>query len=130
MAQDQKIRIMIVDDEPISLKMCDYILTNEGFATITAKSGMECLEILRGEYKPRIDLILLDIEMPDMNGLSTLSIIRQNESLKNHKVIFLTATATPETVAEAIKLGVNDYIKKPFDPQELIGKIKSALDNV
>ncbi len=123
-----KKRIMVVDDEPMTLKMCEYILQNEGFLVSTANSGRECLDYLRGEYTPKIDLILLDIEMPVLNGYTTLSTIRQIDGIKDIPVIFLTATATQQTVQAAIKLGVKDYIKKPFDPLELIAKIKNALE--
>lgn len=128
MENEEKKRILVVDDEPIALKMCEYVLNNEGFAVVTANSGRECLDYLRGEYAPKIDLILLDIEMPVLNGYTTLSTIRQNDMIKDIPVIFLTATATQQTVQAAIKLGVRDYIKKPFDPMELIAKIKSALN--
>lgn len=127
-ANGDKKRIMVVDDEPISVRMCEYILKSEGFSVIGTNSGRECLDLLRAQNAPNVDLILLDIEMPVLNGFTTLSTIRQTDSLCNIPVIFLTATATPETVQAAIKLGVKDYIKKPFDPHELISKIKAILN--
>ncbi len=123
----KKKRIMIVDDEPITIKMCEYILKRNEYDVVSAMSGRQCLDYLRNSDNPPVDLILLDIEMPILNGFNTLSSIRQAESLKHIPVMFLTATATQETVMEAIRLGVNSYLKKPFLPNELIEKVEALL---
>ncbi len=119
--------IMIVDDEPITIKMCEYILKRNDYDVVSAMSGRQCLDYLRNSDNPPVDLILLDIEMPILNGFNTLSSIRQAESLKHIPVMFLTATATQETVMEAIRLGVNSYLKKPFLPNELVEKVEELL---
>ncbi len=124
----KKKRIMIVDDEPITIKMCEYILKRHEYEVVSAMSGRQCLDYLRNYDNPPVDLILLDIEMPILNGFNTLSSIRQAESLKHIPVMFLTATATQETVMEAIRLGVNSYLKKPFLPNELIEKVEELLE--
>lgn len=121
-------RIMIVDDEIITLKTCEFILQKNDYEVVIMESGLKCLDYLRSAYNPAIDLILLDIEMPMFNGYKTLMSIRQSEALKHIPVIFLTATATPETVKKAVSLGVNSYIKKPFLPQDLIDRIEAVLD--
>lgn len=123
----KKKRIMIVDDEPITIKMCEFILKRNEYDVISALSGRQCLDYLRNSDNPPVDLILLDIEMPILNGFNTLSSIRQAESLKHIPVMFLTATATQDTVMEAIRLGVNSYLKKPFLPNELIEKVEELL---
>lgn len=123
----KKKRIMIVDDEPITIKMCEFILKRHDYEVVSAMSGRQCLDYLRNYDNPPVDLILLDIEMPILNGFNTLSSIRQAESLKHIPVMFLTATATQETVMEAIRLGVNSYLKKPFLPNELIEKVEELL---
>jgi len=125
----RKKRIMVVDDEPITIKMCDYILKKHDYFVVSAMSGRQCLDYLRNPDNPPVDLILLDIEMPILNGYNTLSSIRQSESLKHIPVMFLTASATQETVKEAIRLGVDSYLKKPFLPNELIEKVTSLLNN-
>lgn len=121
-------RIMIVDDEIITLKTFEFILQKNDYEVVIMESGLKCLDYLRSAYNPAIDLILLDIEMPMFNGYKTLMSIRQSEALKHIPVIFLTATATPETVKKAVSLGVNSYIKKPFLPQDLIDRIEAVLD--
>lgn len=123
-----KKRIMIVDDEPITIKMCEFILKRHGYEVASAMSGRQCLDYLRNPDNPPVDLILLDIEMPILNGFNTLSSIRHAESLKHIPVMFLTATATQETVMEAIRLGVDSYLKKPFLPNELIEKVDALLE--
>lgn len=122
-----KKRIMVVDDEPITIQMCDFILKKQGFEVVSANSGRQCLDYLRNPEHALVDLILLDIEMPVLNGYNTLSSIRQSETLKHIPVMFLTASATQETVKEAIRLGVNSFLKKPFLPNELVEKVNSLL---
>ena len=96
---------------------------------ITLESGKRCLEYLRDENTPNIDCILLDIEMPLLDGFKTLSSIRHSEKLMKIPVMFLTATATPDTVKEAIRLGVTSYLKKPFLPNELTERVAQLLDD-
>ncbi|MGN0650769.1 MAG: response regulator [Oscillospiraceae bacterium] len=120
-------RIMVVDDDAITIKMCDFILKKFEYEVVTMNSGISALEYLRNPASEPVDLIFLDIEMPLLNGFNTLSSIRQSSALKDIPVVFLTATATKETVEEAIKLGVTSYIKKPFKPQELINKAQEIL---
>lgn len=122
-----KKRIMVVDDDKITLKMCKFILEKQDQEVVTAESGKRCLEFLREPSNPRIDCILLDIEMPLLNGFNTLSSIRQSEKLKDIPVMFLTASATQETVREAIRLGVTSYLRKPFLPKELTDKVAALL---
>lgn len=116
--------ILVVDDDAMNLRMAEFILEREGYIVCKAESGMECLNYLK-DNKP--DLILLDIEMPVMNGIKTLEIIKENEELSEIPVMFLTAAADVGTVVEAGNLGVVDYIKKPFMPDELAKRVKSAL---
>lgn len=122
-----KKRVMVVDDDKITLKMCRFILEKQDLDVVTAESGKRCLEFLREPTSPRVDCILLDIEMPLLNGFNTLSSIRQSEMLKDIPVMFLTAAATQETVREAIRLGVTSYLRKPFLPKELTEKVAALL---
>ncbi|MGN0670177.1 MAG: response regulator [Oscillospiraceae bacterium] len=124
-----KKKIMVVDDDKMILMMCEFILTKEGYEVITVESGKRCLEYLRDESNPNIDCILLDIEMPLLDGFKTLSSIRHSEKLMKIPVMFLTATATPDTVKEAIRLGVTSYLKKPFLPNELTERVAQLLDD-
>lgn len=124
-----KKKIMVVDDDKMILMMCEFILTKEGYEVVTVESGKRCLEYLRDENTPNIDCILLDIEMPLLDGFKTLSSIRHSEKLMKIPVMFLTATATPDTVKEAIRLGVTSYLKKPFLPNELTERVAQLLDD-
>ena len=116
--------ILVVDDDAMNLRMAEFILEREGYIVCKAESGMECLNYLK-DHKP--ELILLDIEMPVMNGIKTLEIIKENPDLADIPVMFLTAAADVGTVVEAGNLGAAAYIKKPFMPEELIKRVKSAL---
>lgn len=119
--------IMVVDDEPITIQMCEFILKKHGYEVVSANSGKQCLDYLRNPKNRAVNLILLDIEMPILNGYNTLSSIRQSESLKHIPVMFLTASATQDVVKEAIRLGVDSFLKKPFLPNELIERVSSLL---
>lgn len=124
-----KKRVMVVDDDKITLQLCEYILKKRGYYVVTVESGKRCLEYLRDESNPPVNCIILDIEMPLLNGYNTLSSIRQSEKLMKIPVMFLTATATPDTVKEAIRLGVTSYLKKPFLPDELSERVEQLLSD-
>ena len=116
--------ILVVDDDEMNLRMAEFILQQQGYNVVKVSSGMCCLEHLKYE-KP--DLILLDVEMPVMSGIQTLEVIRGNEEYMNIPVMFLTASADMDTVAEAGRLGVIAYVKKPFMPQDLVDRVKKIL---
>lgn len=118
-------KILVVDDDLINLRFAEFTLTNNNYTVIRAQSGMECLEIIR---RTKVDLILLDIEMPMMNGIQTLELIRQNDRYKDIPVMFLTADAVFESVVKAAKLGAVEYIKKPFKPNELILRVNKFFE--
>ena len=122
-------RILVVDDDKITLQMCEFILKKQGYEVVTAASGKRCLEYLRDKNNPLVDCIVLDIEMPLLNGFNTLSSIRQSEKLMKIPVMFLTAAATQDMVKEAIRLGVTSYLRKPFLPKDLVDKVAALLEN-
>lgn len=119
-------RILVVDDDEMNLRMAEFILKQDGYEVHQAQSGMECLLFLKDE---NVDLVLLDIEMPIMSGIQTFEIIKSNEELKNIPVMFLTAAADADTVIEAVKLGANDYITKPFVPQVFLERVDKVVYN-
>lgn len=119
-------RILVVDDDEMNLRMAEFILKQDGYEVLQAQSGMEGLLFLRDE---KVDLILLDIEMPIMSGIQTFEIIKSNEELKNIPVMFLTAAADADTVIEAVKLGAIDYVTKPFMPQDLLERVDKVVYN-
>lgn len=114
--------VLVVDDDPINIKVTKLIMEKEPFCEIiSATSGKEALELLD---RTSVDLILLDVEMSGMNGFETLSLIRKKY---NTPVVFLTGNKDINTIQEATKLGVDDYISKPFIPLTLKETIHSIL---
>jgi len=130
---EEKRTIMVVDDDDMNLQMAEFILKKELSAeVITANSGYQCIELLQQRMIP--DLILLDIQMPRLDGIKTLEMIRARAEWKDIPVIFLTASADKNTVIRAGKLKVADYIKKPFMPNDLAERVSKvfalkAMDN-
>ena len=122
-------RVMVVDDDKVTVTMCEFILKKQDLEIVSANSGKKCLEYLRNPANPPVDCIVLDLEMPILNGFNTLSSIRQSNSMKNIPVMFLTASASEETVREAIRLGVTSYLRKPFLPKDLVSKVLALLGN-
>lgn len=118
--------IMVVDDDDMNLQMAEFILKKEMDVNIVlADSGYKCIELL--QKKTAVDLILLDFQMPRMDGIKTLETIRGHREWKDIPVIFLTAAADKNTVIRAGKLGVDDYIKKPFTPADLIERVNKVF---
>ena len=117
-------KILIVDDEPDLVSTVEYRLKFADCEVVTAANGQEGLERARTE-KP--DLILLDTNMPVMNGHEMLERLRADAELKNIPVLMLTARCEPQDIAAASAHGVTDYVTKPFDFAELMAKIQAAL---
>ncbi len=118
-------RILVVDDFPTMRAITKKILKDLGFKEILeAENGEEALKILKSE---RIDLVISDWNMPKMDGLTLLKNIRSDPELKDTLVMMVTAEAEKQKVLEAVKLGVNGYVVKPFTPETLEEKIKKVI---
>lgn len=117
-------RILIVDDEPDLVSTVEYRLKFANYNVITASNGQEGLDRARSE-KP--DLILLDTNMPVMNGHETLANLRADPDIKDIPVIMLTARCEAQDIAAASAHGVSDYVTKPFDFADLMTKIQAVL---
>lgn len=115
-------RILVVDDDSMNLVRTKMIL-GKYYDVLFAESGMEALDKLKEE---KVDLILLDIEMPKMNGIETFQ--RMKNLPVEVPVIFLTASGFEEDVKNAIKLGAVNYLKKPFRPQELMKRVAQEFE--
>ncbi|OPX28819.1 MAG: hypothetical protein B1H06_02540 [Candidatus Cloacimonas sp. 4484_143] len=120
-----KARILIVDDEPINIMIAERILQKNGYETISVNHGNDALEIL--QTKP-VDLILLDIMMPDINGFEVCGKLMQNEKTKDIPVIFLTAVTDKESIIKGFEVGGKDYLTKPFNTTELVARVKTHVD--
>ncbi|MGN0667087.1 MAG: HD domain-containing phosphohydrolase [Huintestinicola sp.] len=119
--------ILVVDDDPMILRMVEYILgRHKQYTLTTANSGKAALKILKENND--FDLIMLDVEMPLMDGVETLIKIRSDRLLSGIPIIFVTADNSRETLSKALKYGVSGYIIKPFVPHFLIRKINEVLN--
>ena len=117
-----KKRILVVDDDSMNLARTQIILGKE-YDVLTAESGMDALTRLRDT---KVDMVLLDIDMPEMNGIETFE--RMKGFAPEIPVIFLTASGLEEDVVSAIKLGAVNYLKKPYRPQELLKRISQEFE--
>ena len=115
-------RILVVDDDTMNLVRTKMIL-GKSYNVLLAESGEEALKKLKSE---RVDLILLDIEMPNMNGIETFERMKDNKI--EVPVIFLTASGYKEDVLSALKLGAVNYLKKPFYPEELLKRVAKEFE--
>jgi hypothetical protein len=119
---NSRIKILIVDDRPDNLLSIETILENDNYEIVKATSGKAALKILLHQHD--FTLILMDVQMPDMNGLETASLIYQREKLKHIPIIFITAhNYNDEHVFEGYKIGAIDYIYKPINPELLRFKV-------
>lgn len=113
--------ILIVDDEPQIRRVMRTTLSSHGYAVVEARSGEEALEILR---KERLELVLLDVNMPGIGGLQTCREIRDQS---NVAIIMLTVRNTENDKVLALDVGADDYVAKPFRMEELLARIRAAL---
>jgi len=122
---EKRARILVVDDSPINLAAAERKLKDE-YEVIPLNSGVRALRYLKSETPP--DLILLDIMMTEKDGIETLKEIRSLEKVANIPVIMLTGVGESARVVESSKLGICDYVLKPFDPDDLRKRIRRALE--
>jgi CheY-like chemotaxis protein len=112
-------KILIIDDDPVIVKYLQAVFSDNGYATCTATSSMEGLEMVRRE-KP--DLITLDIQLPGEWGPRFYRKLRQDKDLKDTPVIVISGMDGDHAVKDAIT-----FVKKPFDPEKLIGIVKNTI---
>jgi len=117
-------RILVIDDLPENVFLLQERLENEGYAVLTAYDGKTGIEIAQSELR---DLILLDVMMPDINGIEVCKTLVKNERTSNIPVILVTAKTDAEDTKDGLDAGAFDYIKKPFNKTELLARVKSAL---
>ena len=118
-------KLLLVDDEPLNLKLYDKMLKDFNFQIITAVNGKECLEKVN-EHFP--DLILLDWNMPVMDGIEALEILKKDETTKDIPVLMITGVMTSsEDLSFAMSIGAIDFLKKPFDKLELNARVRNIL---
>jgi len=117
--------LLVVDDSPVSSMLVSLILKKHSdYCTVRVWDGQACIKKAK-EVKP--DLILLDIQMPGMNGIEVCKVLKKGERTRDIPVIFVTASTDNETLKEAFESGGNDYVRKPVNKIELLARIKSVL---
>lgn len=116
--------ILIVEDERDIVKMLEYSLKKEGFGTSSCSDGLKALEVVR---RQRIDLIILDLMLPGMDGLDICKELKKDGKTASIPIIMLTAKSQESDKVVGLELGADDYVTKPFSPRELIARIKAVL---
>lgn len=117
----EKLKVLIVDDEKPLVRGLSASLAKEGFNTLAAFDGLEALEVIRRE---KIDIVLLDIMLPGMDGITVLRKLREKS---NVPVIMLTAKDDSGDMVLGLELGADDYVTKPFNTRVLIARIRSVV---
>ena len=125
MSSDKR-KILVVDD---SAEDIHFLLENlkHDYAVIAATNGEKALEMASGEASP--DVILMDVEMPGMNGYETCRLIKNTDATRNIDVIFVSAHDSTEEKLAGYDAGASDYLIKPVSPAELLNKVKLAIKN-
>ena len=117
-------RILCVDDEPYNLSLLKAILLPRGYDVVVAADGPEALEVIRTK---RVDVCLLDVMMPGMDGFEVCRLIKADDLNRNIPVVMITSYADTENRIRGIEAGAEDFISKPFDSQEVLARIKMLL---
>ncbi|MDD5400322.1 MAG: response regulator [Sulfurimonas sp.] len=116
--------VLLCDDELMNRKVASKILTKEGFSVVEAENGKEAIEILNTQ---RVDLILMDLMMPVMNGYEATSIIKSDDRFSAIPLIIISALSDKEAITKGLKLGANEYLTKPYDIIEFGLRVKNAI---
>lgn len=119
-----KAKILVVDDEPDIVEILKYNLEKEGFEVVSAANGEEGIKVAEKEHP---DLIILDIMMPEMDGVEVCRTLRGKKEFENTLVAFLTAREEDYSQIAALEVGGDDYITKPIRPRVLISRIKALF---
>jgi CheY-like chemotaxis protein len=117
--------ILLVEDDEISRQLLHRLLQNRGYSVLEAVNGLVALEVARRE---RPALILMDIDLPGLDGIGITRRIREDQALSDTRIFMVTAFDTPEIRAAAFDAGCNEYLVKPLDAEKLETLLKSALD--
>jgi len=117
-------KILVVDDEPDAVELVEFNLKGAGFAVATAADGAAALKKARA-FEP--DLILLDVMLPELDGLEVCKLLRRDPATAGVPIIMLTAKAAEIDRVLGLELGADDYVTKPFSPRELVLRVKGLL---
>ena len=118
-------KILIVDDEPSIIVPVQFLMEQNGYDVMVAFSGEEAMEIIT---EKKVDLILLDIMLPVIDGFEVCQRVRENPQWNKIKIILLTALGSDANVEKGLALGADAYITKPFSNIEIVDKVKELLE--
>ncbi len=121
--KSSKKRILIVDDEPDTLELMETILEHEGYEIIKALNGMEALDLIDNT----VDLVLLDVRMPEINGIEVCKQLKSDPERKNIPIVIFSAKTLDHHIEEGLKAGADEYITKPFSSSHLLGTLRKYL---
>ncbi len=119
-------KILIVDDEPSIIVPVQFLMEQNGYDVMVAFSGEEAMEIIA---EKKVDLILLDIMLPVIDGFEVCQRVRENPQWNKIKIILLTALGSDANVEKGLALGADAYITKPFSNVDIVEKVKELLEN-
>lgn len=119
-----KKKILVIDDTELMVKLTTDILTEKGYEVVSANNGVDGIKMVASE-KP--DLVLLDVVMPGIDGFEVCKLLRKDESNNLMPIIMLTAQGNEEDKLTGLELGADDYITKPFNPRELVSRVRNTL---
>jgi CheY-like chemotaxis protein len=119
------LRILVVDDEPVNRKVARSVLQKNGYEVVECVNGEESVQRLKAD--PDFSLVLLDLDMPKMDGRQVLKWVRETPSTRPLPVVVFTATGGEGTEAEVMDEGADDYIQKPIDPVRFVARIRATL---
>jgi DNA-binding response OmpR family regulator len=117
-------KILVVDDEPDILKVVVFRLKKAGYEVAQTALGKEALTLMKAD---RPDLIVLDYRLPDMNGIDVARTMRADEALENVPIILLSASSGDDMNAAVKDADIDEYLKKPFNPDELLEKVRELV---
>ena len=123
--QTNRPKVLVVDDDPVNLRVIETILTTEKYDLITVTSGSKALEVLGSQ---KFDLVISDVMMPNMSGYELVRTIRKQLSITDLPVLLLTARGQAQDIENGFLSGANDYVMKPVDPLELRSRVKALTD--
>src|ERR1700690_77039 len=122
--RSMKTKILVVDDEPDALEVLGFKLRQAGYTPIFAKDGTRAIAVARDE---RPDLVVLDLMLPEVDGLEVCKILRRDPATANMPILMLTARAAEMDRGIGLELGADYYVTKPFSPRELVLRIRKLL---
>jgi type II secretory ATPase GspE/PulE/Tfp pilus assembly ATPase PilB-like protein/ActR/RegA family two-component response regulator len=117
-------RVLVADDDRMIRLIVRMLLEKEGFKVLEAENGAVAMETARREHP---DLMLVDLQMPDMDGFQVVQMMRSDERLANIRVVVLTSETSTEVETRVLEMGADDYVMKPFEPEVLISRVRAAF---